>query len=55
MPKMRSSKGQRLDGARKASGPHQDRTFRFLVGFTPSVGTKTRLYDILKVQNTLID
>ena len=35
VPAMRSIEGQRLDRAGKVSTPRQDRTFRFLVGFTP--------------------
>jgi len=33
-----------MDQARKVSGPHQDRTFRFLVAFTPRFGTKNSLF-----------
>ena len=33
-----------MDGTRKASESHQDRTFRFLVAFTPRLGTKNSLF-----------
>jgi len=33
-----------MDQTRKVSGPYQDRTFRFLVAFTPRFGTKNSLF-----------